>query len=287
MSKIESNLFNFFKIGDDIPTVLMGVINLSPESFYKSSVYETFEEVREAALKMISSGAHIIDIGARSTAPKSPDITVEEEKSRINFVLDKLLQIIPDNLIISIDTQYTEVAKIAYKIANKFNKKMIINDVSGLNTDPTMMDFITEKNIPIILMASKDQPGDLCTMEEIIEFFKNTITHLKNIGYNQNNIILDPGIGHWVEDKTYEYDLKLISNLQKLRELQRPILIALSRKSFIGEVLDIPDPEDRLMGSLSATAISVYNGAHIIRTHDINKKLKDIIKMAEALRRYK
>lgn len=287
MSKIESILFDNFTIGDNSPTILMGVLNLSPESFYKSSIYETVEEVREAALKMISSGATILDVGARSTAPNSPSISVEEEKNRLIPVFEKLCEIIPDNLLLSIDTQYSEVANSVYGIAMKCNKRMIINDVSGLATDPRMVDFIIEKKIPIILMATKEKPGDLLTLEEIIEQLENKINLLKEKGYDENQIIIDPGIGHWVQEKTFDYDLKIISHLKKLRSLNKPVLVAISRKSFIGEVLDIPNPEDRLMGSLSATAISVYNGAHIIRTHDVNKKLKDIVKMAEAIRRIK
>lgn len=287
MSKIESILFDNFTVGDSSPTIIMGVLNLSPESFYKSSVYETFEDIQEAALKMISSGATILDLGARSTAPSSPEISVEEEHNRIIPILEKLCEIIPDNLLISIDTQYRKIAQSAYGIAMKFNKRMILNDVSGLTTDPQLIDYIIEKEIPIILMASKEEPGDLRTIDEIVDQLEEKIRILKDKGYNENNIILDPGIGHWIEEKTYNYDLQIISHLDKLRILNKPILVAVSRKSFIGEVLEIPNPEDRLMGSLSATAISVYNGAHIVRTHDVNKKLKDIVKMAEAIRRNK
>jgi dihydropteroate synthase len=285
MNKIESVLFDNFIIGDNSPTLIMGVLNLSPESFYKSSIYETFESIREAALKMISSGALILDVGARSTAPKSPAISVDEERNRLEPILEKLCEILPDNLLLSVDTQYARIAQAAYRIASRYNKRMILNDVSGLTTDPDLINFITKNNIPLILMASKDKPGDLLTIDEIIQQLRSKIQLLNDRGYDEKKIIIDPGIGHWVKDKTYQYDLKIIANLEKLRTLQKPILIALSRKSFIGEVLEIPDPEDRLMGSLCATAVSVFNGAHIVRTHDVNKKLKDIVKMAEAIRR--
>ncbi|TXT66623.1 MAG: Dihydropteroate synthase [Promethearchaeota archaeon] len=285
MNKIESVLFDNFIIGDNSPTLIMGVLNLSPESFYKSSIYETFESIREAALKMISSGALILDVGARSTAPKSPVISVDEERNRLEPILEKLCEILPDNLLLSVDTQFARIAQAAYRIASRYNKRMILNDVSGLTTDPDLINFITKNNIPLILMASKDKPGDLLTIDEIIQQLRSKIQLLNDRGYDEKKIIIDPGIGHWVKDKTYQYDLKIIANLEKLRTLQKPILIALSRKSFIGEVLEIPDPEDRLMGSLCATAVSVFNGAHIVRTHDVNKKLKDIVKMAEAIRR--
>ncbi|MFX1591921.1 MAG: dihydropteroate synthase, partial [Promethearchaeota archaeon] len=103
----------------------------------------------------------------------------------------------------------------------------------------------------------------------------------------ENNIILDPGIGHWIEKKIHLYDLKIIGNLQRLKKLNKPILIAISRKSFIGTTLNIPDPENRLNGTLSATAIAVFNGAHVVRTHDVNDQLLEIIKMAEEIRRNK
>jgi len=133
-------------------------------------------------------------------------------------------------------------------------------------------------------MASKKVPGDLCTINEITEEFEKTIEQLKIKGYNENNIILDPGIGKWVKEKVYTYDLKMINDLPKLRDLNKPILVAISRKSFIGTILNIPDPKDRLNGTLSSTAIAVYNGAHIVRTHDVDNQLFEIVKIAEKIR---
>jgi dihydropteroate synthase len=134
-------------------------------------------------------------------------------------------------------------------------------------------------------MASKSIPGDLLSIEEIIIESKKTIELLSSKGYDHKKIILDPGIGRWIEEKTPECDMRIIKNLEKLRSLRKPILVAISRKSFIGATLNIPEPEKRLNGTLSATAIAVYNGAHIIRTHDVNKQLLEIIKMAEAIRK--
>ncbi|MFX1599815.1 MAG: dihydropteroate synthase [Promethearchaeota archaeon] len=287
MKKIYSKLYDFLEIGDDFPTVIMGVINLSPESFYKGSVYTESEKIRDAASQMIAEGAKMIDIGGRSTAPWSNKITIEEEVNRMNAAMDIVCKSIPENTIISVDTQYREVAENAFNIANKEKRKIIINDVSCLKTDPSLVDFIIAKDLPIIIMASKEIPGDLCTIEKIIGEFDNTIKNLKKKGYNENNIILDPGIGHWIEKKIHLYDLKIIGNLQRLKKLNKPILIAISRKSFIGTTLNIPDPENRLNGTLSATAIAVFNGAHVVRTHDVNDQLLEIIKMAEEIRRNK
>ncbi|MFX0105735.1 MAG: dihydropteroate synthase [Candidatus Hodarchaeota archaeon] len=285
MKKIYTKLFDFLEIGDEFPTVIMGVINLSPESFYRGSVYEEPEKIRNAASNMIKNGAHIIDIGGRSTAPWSEKITIEEETNRMKVAMENVCEIIPSNIIISVDTQYRKVTEAAFEIANKKNRKIIMNDVSCLKTDPSLADFIIDKDLPLIIMASKKVPGDLCTIEEITEEFNLTIKNLKKKGYDENKIILDPGIGHWIEKKTHIYDLKIIANLQKLKELNKPLLVAISRKSFIGTTLNIPDPENRLNGTLAATTIAVFNGAHMIRTHDVNDQLSEIVKMAEELRR--
>jgi dihydropteroate synthase len=285
MNKIYANLFDLLEIGDDFPTIIMGVLNLSPESFYKGSVYEELDHLERATLRMVDNGAKIFDLGARSTAPWSKKISVDEELKRFTPAMKKVCEIIPNNFIISVDTQYHKVAERALKLSREFNKKIIINDVSCLKTDPKLREFIIKNKLPIILMASKKIPGDLLTIEEIINEFKQTIKHLKSKGYDDNKIILDPGIGHWVQEKTYKYDLKIIHNLSKLKTLQKVILVAISRKSFIGSTLDLPDPQDRLNGTLSATAIAVFNGAYIVRTHDVSQQLKEIIKMAEEIRK--
>lgn len=285
MDKIYAKYYDSLEIGDNFPTVIMGVLNLSPESFYKGSVYEDLNSLQNATLTMIENGARILDLGARSTAPWSKKITIEDELKRIIPAMELICKIIPKNITISVDTQYAKVAEKNHDIAMKYNRNIMVNDVSCLKTDPSLIDFIIDKDLPIILMASKLIPGDLCTIEEIVKEFKKTINILKKGGYDINKIILDPGIGHWIEEKTHIYDLKIIGNLQKLRSLHKPVLVAISRKSFIGTTLNIPEPEKRLNGSLAATAIAIYNGAHIVRTHDVDKKLSETVKMAEEIRR--
>ncbi|MFX1494276.1 MAG: dihydropteroate synthase [Promethearchaeota archaeon] len=284
MKKIYMKLYESLEIGDDHPTIIMGVLNLSPESFYKGSIYDDLSQMKTAALQMINNGATILDLGARSTAPWSNKITIEEEIRRFTPAMENLCKIIPKHIIISVDTQFSQVAHKAYKISKKYDKKIIINDVSCLKTDPKLKNFIIENEIPIIIMASKKLPGDLLTIEEITKEFSLTIKDLVQKGYNETNIILDPGIGHWIEEKTHIYDIKIIHNLSKLRSLNKPILVAISRKSFIATTLDKPDPNDRLDGTLSATSIAVFNGAHIVRTHDVNEQLLDIVKMAREIR---
>jgi len=285
MNEIYAKFFDFLEIGDNYPTIVMGVLNLSPESFYKGSVYDNAKKIDLATKNMIDNGAAILDLGARSTAPWSEKITIEEEINRMESAMNIICKIIPNNIILSIDTQYRRVAQRAMEISTKFKKKIIVNDVSCLNTDPGLGDFVTENNIPIILMASKEVPGDLLSLDDIKREFNITIELMESKGYDVKKIILDPGIGRWVDKKTPEIDLKIIGNLHKLRSLNKPILVAVSRKSFIGSVLNISEPEKRLNGTLSATAIATYKGAHIIRTHDVNQQLTEIIKIAEEIRK--
>jgi dihydropteroate synthase len=285
MNEIYTKFFDFLEIGDNFPTIIIGVLNLSPESFYKGSVYENSKKLEFAAKSMIENGAAILDLGARSTAPWSKKINIEEEINRMETAMNSVCKIIPDNIILSIDTQYRRVAQRALEISAKFKKKIIVNDVSCLKTDPGLGDFIAENDLPIILMASKKVPGDLLTTDKIIREFNETIELLERKGHDGKKIIIDPGIGRWVDKKTPEIDLKIIGNLYKLRSLNKPILVAISRKSFIGAILNITEPEKRLNGTLSATAIAIYKGAHIIRTHDVNQQLTEIIKIAEEIRK--
>jgi len=283
MKKIYMNLYDTIEIGDDNPTIIMGVLNLSPESFYQGSVYSDIYSLEKATLDMIENGAKMLDLGARPTAPWSKKISIEEEINRLKPAMESVCKIIPKEIIISVDTQYSEVAQIAYDISLKCKRNIIINDVSCLKTDPPLQDFIIENDLPIILMASKEIPGDLCTIEEIINEFERTINNLKISGYDLSKVILDPGIGKWIDKKVPKYDLKIIHDLVKLRQFNKPILVAISRKSFIGATLNIPEPEKRLNGTLAATAIAVHNGAHIVRTHDVSTQLVEFIKMSKAI----
>ncbi|NVM31023.1 MAG: dihydropteroate synthase [Candidatus Helarchaeota archaeon] len=273
--QIKANIAGI-QVGDTLPVCIMGIINLSPESFYNGSVSIKKNEIITKAQEMINQGCDILDIGGRSTAPGVDPISVKTEKERVLPVLKALLDEV--NIPISVDTQYTEVAREALKRGCH-----IINDVSGLRTNPKMVEVLKEYDCPLILMATEKDPGDRLTMNQIMEALSKSMSHATENGINSDRLIVDPGIGRWVSSKTYQYNLRIINQLQKLRELQKPILVGISRKSFIGDILQIPKPADRLMGSLAATAIAVYNGAHIIRTHDVGGT-RDVIRMTEALR---
>lgn len=284
MSLINIKLFDCLEIGDLHPIVIMGVINLSPESFFKGSVLKNLNDLSSIVKNMIQNGTKIIDVGARSTAPWSARISIDEELKRIIPVIKRICKLIPQDIIISVDTQYRKIAEKCYEITQEHNKYMIINDVSNLKTDSTLKDLIIEKEIPIILMASEKIPGDLLSIEEITDKLQESIRSLENEGFAGDKTIIDPGIGAWIKEKTFQYDIGIINNLNKLKSLKKPILVAISRKSFIGNALDIPDPKDRYFGSLSSTAIAIYNGAHIVRTHDVDKNFLDFIKMSKIIR---
>jgi dihydropteroate synthase len=284
MGFIHQEIFPGYSLGDYSPVRLMGVVNLSPESFYKPS-YTQKTELKRTVLSFIEAGATIIDIGARSTAPGVSPITIKEEQERIAETLKVLADFFPKEIILSIDTQYTAVAKDCLEFAVQNKIKLIINDVSSFTTDPSLMDFIVDKQIPCIIMASKNRPGDPCTVEDTLIALSRTIAQLQKKKYPLSKLIIDPAIGKWTAEKTYEYDLALLDNLREFQCFGLPILVGLSRKSFIGSVLNEKDPLKRDIGSYASTAIAVYNGAHIIRTHDINREVIQTIQMASAIRK--
>ncbi|WP_319508950.1 dihydropteroate synthase [uncultured Methanolobus sp.] len=264
------------KVGDEYPVRLMGVINLSKESFYKGSVVST-DSLLDVAQKMVDSGATILDIGARSTWPlANPVIGEEEELNRMIPALD----ILKDNVdtLISVDTAYASVAEESLK-----HGADIVNDVSGFTTDPRMIDVVAEYDCPAVVMASKEIPGDPIGMDAIMDCLAAIIDKADSKGMDTNKLILDPAIGKWIPEKDPIFDFETIDQFESLKVFQKPLLAAVSRKSCIDAVLHKPASE-RLYGSLAATAIVVHKGAHIIRTHDI-PETKDVVEVARAMRK--
>ncbi len=272
--KVIEGLVGWVEVGDLQPVRLMGVINLSRESFYKGSVASP-NEALATARRLQDEGADIIDLGAVSTAPGSPPISEEVEKDRLFAALKE----ITDNLdiVVSVDTQRAKIAEKALSCG-----AACINDVSGLH-DPDMASKVAEYDGSLIIMASDQRPGDLPLLNQIIPLLGDKVRQAAGAGVALNKISIDPGIGKWVPERTAAHDLAILDGFDRLRILQRPVMAALSRKTFIGESLKIPDPGLRLAGSLSATAVAVYLGAHIVRTHDISASL-DAIAMAGAIR---
>ncbi|MHC1571852.1 MAG: dihydropteroate synthase [Methanosarcinales archaeon] len=265
------------RVGDHHPARIMGVLNLSRESFYKESVVEP-DLLIETAEQMIKDGADLIDIGGRSTWPLAEQITTREEERRVIPALKILRDRV--NIPISIDTMHSKIAKEALDIGAD-----LINDVSGFTHDKDMKHIAARYDCPVILMASRKEPGDITGINETLDALSEIIQVAEAAGVKGERIIIDPAIGQWHEGRGTEEDIEVINNLKRLKPLKKPILIALSRKSFIGNILKKP-PKERLHGSLAATAIAIYNGAHIIRTHDV-AATRDAVRMAERLRQGK
>jgi dihydropteroate synthase len=262
------------KVGDEYPARIMGVINLSPESFYKGSL-TALDNVVDRAKQMVAEGADFLDVGGRSTWPLAAKITKEEERRRLIPALELLVNNV--DVPISVDTQYAEMAKAALDIGAH-----IINDVSGLTNDPQMVNVAVEYRCPVVVMASNNVAGDPVGMDAVIASLHRIINKAEDVGIASGQIIIDPALGKWLPEKAPMFDFEILDQLERLKVFDKPILTAISRKSFVGEVVDKPASE-RLIGSLAATAIAVYKGAHIIRTHDVADTL-DAVRVAEAIR---
>ena len=262
------------KIGDEHPVRLMGVINLSRESFYKGSVVDA-DSVLDVAWKMIDEGATIIDLGARSTWPLADPITKQQEYDR--FL--PALELLKDNVdaLISVDTMFADIAEKALEKGAD-----VVNDVAGFAEDGGMLDGVEDHGYPAVVMAAEKLPGDPIGMDAIMKSLDDILLRSEQRGIDTDQLILDPAIGKWVPEKVPMYDLETIDQFERLKVFEKPLLAAISRKSFIGDLLNKP-ATDRLYGSLAAAAIVVHKGAHIIRTHDVAETL-DVVNIAAAIR---
>lgn len=256
-------------------TLIMGVLNITPDSFSDGGRFNTLNSALEQAHRMVAEGADIIDIGGESTRPygNNQPISAEEEMDRVLPVLEKLLQEIP--VPISLDTYKAATAKSALELGVH-----IINDVWGLQKDAQMAPVIANYNVPVIVMHNKTQPGYRDLLGEINSYLHQSIVIAEANGIPRERIIVDPGIGF---GKTRADNLLIIRNLREMEALNCPILLGTSRKAFIGTTLDLP-PTDRVEGTAATIAIGIANGADILRVHDV-KEMARVAKMADALTR--
>lgn len=261
-----------------VRTHLMGVLNVTPDSFSDGGEFLKVENAVRRGIKMAEEGADIIDIGGESTRPGSDSVTIEEELSRVIPVIEALLKEI--DIPISIDTYKSEVAKRALEAGAE-----MINDISALRFDPKMKEVIAEYQVPVVLMHIKGTPKNMQenpyyddVIKEIIEYLKESIQLARDAGIREENIIIDPGIGF---GKRLEDNLNILKNLKKFSILNCPILVGPSRKSFIGRILDLP-VDERLEGSLAALAVAIMNGANIVRVHDV-KESKRVAGLVDAI----
>lgn len=265
--RIGGKIFKFNK------PLLMGILNITPDSFSDGGKYFNRSSAVKKALEMVKEGADIIDIGGESTRPGSDPVSAAEESERIIPVIDELLSHNPD-IIISVDTYKSAVARLALQKGAK-----IINDISSFTFDPEMADVCSEYNATVILMHIQGTPK---TMQQNPQY-EELISDIYNFLYTQTeialskgiqNIIIDPGIGF---GKNVKDNFKILKRLNDFRSLGYPILIGLSRKSFIGKTLELGIEERDLPSSILET-VSILNSARIIRTHNVRNG-KQIIKL--------
>ena len=273
-------------VGGKNPVRIMGILNTSPESFYKKSIQTSKQNISNTVKKMELDGADFIDVGGMSTAPYLSTLVSEKvEFNRISNAI-KIIQNV-SNLPISVDTCRAGVAKSALDLGVD-----IINDISGLKYDEKMIDVISNYNPSLILCAfsTKRISGNQITLTK--NLLKKSIDILKKIGFPSNKIVLDPAIGFFrksgngpfftkISSDWVARDLQIIQNLNLIKQ-KYPILISVSNKSFIGKLLGKENPSNRLFGSIAAEVISVLNGADVIRTHNV-LETKDAIKVASKL----
>lgn len=259
-------------------TWLMGILNVTPDSFSDGGLYYNKQNAVKRGLQLIEEGADILDIGGESTRPGSDPITVEEEKKRVLPVLSEIRK--HTDSFISVDTTKSEVLKSALD-----HGADILNDISGMRFDPKILKLASEKDIPVVIMHMKGTPKNMQkkpryenVIEEIKSFLKKRVETALKTGIKKNKIIIDPGIGF---GKRLKDNLKIIGNLSSFNELDLPILIGVSRKSFIGNLLNV-SPDQRIEGTIASSLVSILQGAHILRSHDI-ASLKKAIIVTEAI----
>lgn len=265
-------------------TLVMAILNVTPDSFSDGGKFSTIDEALKQTEKLIEEGADILDIGGESTRPNAQRVSIEEEIRRTSPVIEAIKTRF--NIAISIDTSKAEVAENAVNSGAE-----IINDVSGLRFDEKIAEIAAKYQTGLILMHlrgtfetmhEKQESADICA--EVSKGFYSSIEKARNFGVKDETIALDVGIGF---SKTFEQNLELLANLKELcaNFPNFPMLVGVSRKSFIGKILDNAPTEERLNGTLAANAVSIWNGANIIRVHDVKENV-EMLKIVEAVKRH-
>lgn len=262
-------------------THIMGILNVTPDSFYDGGLYYNEAQALRRALEMEEEGADIIDVGGESTRPGSRPISVKEEMRRTLPILKKIIKRV--KIPVSIDTYKSEVARSALDSGAN-----IVNDITGLKSDRKMAHLIKEYNAGIVLMHIKGTPSTMQKnpeyrnlISEILSSFKESIRIAKMSGIKDSKIVIDPGIGF---GKTPQHNLEIINRLKEFEALRFPIMIGPSRKSFIGYILNLP-AQERIWGTAAAVSIAILNGANIVRVHDV-KEMVEVARLTDAIKGY-
>lgn len=272
--KVGPHHFNF-----SARSYIMGIINITPDSFSGDGLLNCREAVADYAQKLVQDGADIIDIGGESTRPGARPVTIKEELKRVVPVIKSLSKKI--KVPISVDTHKPEVAKQALGAG-----ALIVNDITGLR-DPKMAGICAKHKCALVIMHMKGRPMNMqknpsyvSLIDEITDYLNAAINKAQDAGVSADKIIVDPGIGF---GKKLEHNLEILRNLSSFKLLGRPIMIGTSRKSFIGKILDRP-AQERLFGTVSSSVLAVNNGANIVRTHDVSE-VKQALKLADSINR--
>jgi dihydropteroate synthase len=258
-------------------TYVMGVCNLSPDSFSGDGLGDDVESTLEQARRMIEEGADIIDVGGESTRPGTEPLSTGNIDEELRLVIPAIERLAAEiSVPISIDTYKSGVALRALKAGAN-----MINDIWGLKKDPEIARIAAGAGLPVILMANqRDAPPKAGIMTRVLADLEAGIKIAVDAGVPEENIIVDPGIGF---GKSLEQNLELVNRLSELRQLGKPVLLGTSRKSMIGMILDLP-PAQRLEGNLAVTAIGIANGADMVRVHDVLPTVR-VCRMSDAITR--
>jgi dihydropteroate synthase len=278
------------RVGDSSPIRVMGIINTSPESFYKKSVFTNKKIIEKTVKLMEEDGANFIDVGGMSTAPYLKTLISEDQEiKRITIAINAIQKV--SKLPISIDTCRAKVAEVALQLGAE-----IVNDVSGLKYDQNMVNVLEKYSPSIIVCAFSDKPISGNQVIQARNLIDQSVTLALKSGVPANKIVVDPAIGFFrkkaqgvlftkINSDWLQRDVLVLKNLVQIKG-KYPILISVSRKSFIGELLNEVDPEKRLYGSLAAETFAALNGADIIRTHNV-KATCDIVTIIKNLKNLK
>jgi dihydropteroate synthase len=260
--------------------LVMGILNVTPDSFSDGGQFESVDSAVAHGLAMIEQGADIIDVGGESSRPGAEPVDLQEELRRVVPVIERLRR--ETSTPISVDTRRAETARVALDVGAD-----MVNDISALRQDPDMADLVAERKVPVILMHMQGTPGDMqknpsyadC-VSEIAAFFDERIAFARKRGINKEKLIIDPGIGF---GKRLSDNVALLAHLDTFRKFNLPILVGVSRKSFIGMLNPATqDPQQRLGGSIAAAVAAVINGADIVRVHDVGQTV-EALKVIQAI----
>ena len=262
-------------------TYLMGVLNVTPDSFSDGGEFDSVETALVQARKMITQGADLIDIGGESTRPNAESVTLEDELQRVVPVIQQLRT--ESSIPISVDTTKATVAQQAIAAGAD-----IVNDISGATFDQEMLTTVARLKVPIILMHTRGTPKTMQSLanyqdvvQEVKEFIEAQVAQAINLGIARELIIIDPGIGF---AKTAEQSLELLQRLAELKTLDLPMLVGVSRKSFMRPILHYQDPKERIWGTAAACYGAIGRGADILRIHDVSQ-MYDVCRVADAIER--